>query len=254
MDGVNIGIDIGSTATKVVVMDENKENILYKKLMPTGWNSKETAQNVYDDLYSNEFDVKKSKVVATGYGRISVPYANRVVTEITTHAKGAIYLLKSDCNVIDIGGQDTKLINVSNGVVSDFIMNDKCSAGTGKFLEVMSNRLSLTIIEMFELAKSGIPVTINSTCTVFAESEVISLIGNSTPKEDIASGVIHSIANKVLSQVSRGRNESDVYFLTGGFSNNPYMIEILSKKLRKEVKTHELGRFAGAIGGALMCK
>lgn len=251
---MNIGIDIGSTATKVVVMDDDKSKIIYKNLLPTGWNSKETANKIYDDLKKMGIDVDNSHVVATGYGRVSVPYADRVVTEITTHAKGALFLLKSDCNVIDIGGQDTKLINVSNGMVSDFIMNDKCSAGTGKFLEVMSNRLGLTIFEMFELAKKGNPVTINSTCTVFAESEVISLIGNSTPKEDIASGVIDSIANKVISQVSKGKNESYIYFLTGGFADSTYMVEILSKKLGSKVKTHELGRFAGAIGGALMCK
>ena len=251
---MNIGIDIGSTASKVVVYDKEKDEIVYKILMPTGWNSKETSSEIYKKLILEGIDVDKSYVVATGYGRVSVPYANRVVTEITTHAKGAMYLLKSDCDVIDIGGQDTKIINITNGVVSDFIMNDKCSAGTGKFLEVMSNRLGLTLEEMFEFSKLGKPVSISSTCTVFAESEVISLMGQGASKEDIASGVVNSIANKVVGQTRRFRNKSDIYFLTGGFSNTPYMVDLLSKLLGKEVKTHELGRFAGALGSALIEK
>lgn len=251
---MNIGIDIGSTASKVVVYDKDKDEILYKILMPSGWNSKETSGEIYKKLVENGFDVDNSFVVATGYGRVSVPYADRVVTEITTHSKGAMYLLKRDCDVIDIGGQDTKIINISNGMVSDFIMNDKCSAGTGKFLEVMSNRLGVSLDEMFKLSKIGTPIPISSTCTVFAESEIISLMGQGRAKEDIASGVVHSIANKVVGQTRKFRNEADLYFLTGGFSNNPYMVELLEKLLGKKVETHELGRFAGALGAALMGK
>lgn len=247
---MNIGIDIGSTASKVIVLEKNK--IIHKILMPTGWNSKETSFEIYKKLKNEGFDVDNSYVVATGYGRVSVPYANRVVTEITTHAKGAMFLLGRDCDVIDIGGQDTKIINISNGIVTDFIMNDKCSAGTGKFLEVMSNRLSLTIEEMFEISKIGNPVSISSTCTVFAESEVISLMGEGRKKEDIASGVILSIANKVLGQTLKFRDEVDTYFLTGGFSNNEYMINLLTDLLGKKVITHPLGRFAGALGASLM--
>ena len=215
---MNIGIDIGSTASKVIVFDNEKNIILYKILMPSGWNSKETANIIYNDLIINGYDVEKAHVVATGYGRVSVPYADRVVTEITTHAKGAMYLLGKDCDVIDIGGQDTKVINISNGIVTDFIMNDKCSAGTGKFLEIMSNRLGVTIEEMFELSKIGQPVSISSTCTVFAESEVISLMGQGTEKENIACGVVHSIVNKVVGQTRKFRNKANSYFLTGGFS------------------------------------
>ena len=107
---------------------------------------------------------------------------------------------------------------------------------------------------MFELSKVGTPVPISSTCTVFAESEIISLMGQGRAKEDIASGVVHSIANKVVGQTRKFRNEADLYFLTGGFSNNPYMVELLSSMLGKEVRTHELGRFAGALGAALMGK
>lgn len=251
---MNIGIDIGSTASKVIVMDEGKEKILYKLLMPTGWNSKETSEAIRKDLEARGYDVEHAYVTATGYGRVSVPYADKVITEISTHAKGAVYLFGGDCNVIDIGGQDTKLIIISQGMVSDFIMNDKCSAGTGKFLEIMSNRLGVSLGEMFELASKGEPINISSICTVFAESEVISLIGSGTPKEDIACGVVNSIANKVVGQVNRGRNLASAFFLTGGFADNAYMLSLLSKLLKTEVKSHEMGRFAGAIGAAMLGK
>lgn len=249
---MNIGIDIGSTASKVIVFDKESQQIVHKFLMPSGWNSKETAIKIYNKLKQQGIDIENAYVVATGYGRISVPYADRVVTEITTHAKGAMFLLKKDCYIIDIGGQDTKVIDISNGLVSDFIMNDKCSAGTGKFLEIMSNRLGVTLDEMFELSKAGNPISISSTCTVFAESEVISLMGEGRAKEDIASGIIYSIVNKVVGQTRKFRNETDLYFLTGGFANNTYIVELLSKVLGKKVETHELGRFAGALGAALM--
>ncbi len=131
-------------------------------------------------------DKKNSKIVATGYGRVSVPYADKTITEITCHGKGAYYLFKKDCTVIDIGGQDTKVITVEDGNVTNFTMNDKCAAGTGRFLELMANTLGFDIEEMCERAKNGENVTISSMCTVFAESEVISLIGSGKKREDIA--------------------------------------------------------------------
>ena len=163
-----------------------------------------------------------------GYGRISVPYANKIVTEITCHAKGVDFLFPKDLTIIDIGGQDTKVIVSQKGKVLDFIINDKCSAGTGKFLEIMANRLGLSLEEIFELAKIGNEVSISSTCTVFAESEVISLMGNGTKKEDIATGVVVSIAKKVASLAGK-KPKSDIYFLSGGFSNSEYIIELLER-------------------------
>lgn len=173
-----VGIDIGSTASKIVVLNEEKDKIIHKKLMPSGWNSKETGEKIKNWLESLGLNEMNSKVVATGYGRISVPYANKIVTEITCHAKGVDFLFPKDLTIIDIGGQDTKVIVSQKGKVLDFIMNDKCSAGTGKFLEIMANRLGLSLEEIFELAKIGNEVSISSTCTVFAEFEVISLMGN----------------------------------------------------------------------------
>ena len=213
----HVGIDIGSTASKVAIMDDDKKEILYTKLLPSGWNSRETGEEIKKWIESlNLGDVG---IVATGYGRISLPYADKTVTEITCHAKGALFLNPKDMTVIDIGGQDTKVIVVEDDMVSDFLMNDKCSAGTGKFLEVMANRLGLTLHEMFEFAKKGEPVPISSVCTVFAESEIISLMGKGTPREDIACGVVQSIVKKVAALSSKRLKSGDV-FLTGGFCDS----------------------------------
>ena len=245
-----VGIDIGSTATKTVIMDDNKKNILYKKIVPSGWNSKETGLMILgwvkEVLENEEFFV-----TATGYGRISVPFANKTVTEISCHGKGAYFLFGQDVTVIDIGGQDTKVIILKNGQVTDFIMNDKCSAGTGKFLEIMANRLGLNLEEMFRFAKDGKDINLSSTCTVFAESEVISLMGKGTPREDIAKGVINQIISKVISLVNR-KPPSEWYFLTGGFSNSPFVISEIEKKLKKKVFTHEIASYAGAIGACII--
>ena len=244
-----IGIDIGSTAAKVAVFDE--ENLQESFVMPTGWSSVETAKAIKERLDLLGINEENSKMVATGYGRVSVPYANKTLTEITCHGKGAVYLSNSDCTVIDIGGQDTKVITVEKGMITNFIMNDKCSAGTGRFLEIMGNTLGMDINSLCELASQGSGVTISSMCTVFAESEVISLIGRGEKKEDIAYAVVDSIISKVSSLCGK-HSEASNYFLTGGLSGNSYILSSLSEKLGKEVDTNELGRYAGAIGAALM--
>jgi len=244
-----IGIDIGSTAAKVVVFKGDKIEKYF--VMPTGWSSIETANTIKEKLNLLGVNEGNSKIVATGYGRVSVPYADKTITEITCHGKGAFYLLNSDCTVIDIGGQDTKIITVENGKITNFIMNDKCSAGTGRFLEIMGNTLSMNIESLCELAAQGSGINISSMCTVFAESEVISLIGAGEKKEDIAYAVVDSIVSKVSSLCGK-HSEGFNYFLTGGLSGNAYILRSLSEKLGKEVTANPLGRYAGAIGAALM--
>lgn len=245
-----IGIDIGSTATKVSVF---KDDILLENIvLPTGWNSKETAKNIENILEEKGF-LKETRIVATGYGRISVPYAHKTVTEISCHAKGVYYLTNEDFTIIDIGGQDTKIIELKNGQVKSFLMNDKCAAGTGRFLELMANILGLNFKEMTELAKKGEIIQISSMCTVFAESEVISLIGNGEKRENICSGVVESVVNRVYGMVQKSNSSGD-FFLSGGLCENEYIIERLSLKLGKYVKTHKLARFAGSIGAALYAK
>lgn len=243
-----VGIDIGSSAAKVVVMEEGK--VVKHLLLNTGFSSRKTADDIYEKLEAEGINKENATYVATGYGRISVPYADRVVTEITCHGKGAYYLFHDDGTVIDIGGQDTKGISLKNGRVMKFLMNDKCSAGTGKFIEVMTNRLGLTQNELSDLARKGEHITISSMCTVFAESEVISLIGRGTPREDIAFGVIESVIMKVVQLIAQV--PSDKYFLTGGLCEDQYVIERLENALKAPVTSAPLARYAGAIGAALM--
>lgn len=249
-----VGIDIGSTSAKVIALNQNSE-IVYKNVIPTGWSSFETAIKISEELEKSGIEKDKSRFTATGYGRISVPYAHKTVTEITCHGKGAAHLFGTqNSTVIDIGGQDTKIITLEGGNVVDFIMNDKCSAGTGRFLEIMANTLGLSLNDMCELAREGSDVSISSMCTVFAESEVISLIGSGRPKKDIAFGVVDSIANKVKSLCSKHTNANGVIYLTGGLCENEYIIEMLSKKLESEVRSCDMGRYAGALGAALIAK
>lgn len=218
-------------------------------LLSTGFSSRKTADEIYEALESDGITKDNAVYAATGYGRISVPYAGRSLTEITCHGKGAWYLFGKNGTVIDIGGQDTKGIVLKNGRVMKFIMNDKCSAGTGKFLEIMTNRLGLTQKELSDMASRGNPITISSMCTVFAESEVISLIGKGTPREDIANGVTASVIAKVVSLISQVPGE--LYFLTGGLCEDEYIRASLSRALDAPVESSPMARYAGAIGAAL---
>lgn len=248
---VSIGIDIGSSSAKAAVLNE-KGVLVFTGIRPTGWNSAAVAEELRGDLVSKGCDPVLSCCVATGYGRLHVPFAKKTVTEITCHAKGGAFLFGAETfTIIDIGGQDTKIIVVTAGKMSNFVMNDKCSAGTGRFLEVMANSLCLGPNELIELARSGSGITISSLCTVFAESEVISLIGQGTSKEDIAHGIVESIADKVGSQCLR-MGGSGPFYLTGGLCESQYILEPLSKKLAAEVKSSPLGRYAGAIGAAVV--
>lgn len=245
-----VGIDIGSSAAKVAVIENGQ--VIKTILLDTGFSSRKVAENIYSMLEEDGITKENSRYVATGYGRISVPYADKVVTEITCHGKGAQFLFEEDGTVIDIGGQDTKGIVLKKGRVMKFIMNDKCSAGTGKFIEVMTNRLGLTQDELSELARKGNPITISSMCTVFAESEVISLIGKGTPREDIAYGVIESVVTKVVQLIAQVPGEQ--YFLTGGLCEDSYVLERLSKALNAPVSSKPLARYAGAIGAAILAE
>lgn len=243
-----IGIDIGSTASKTVILD-GEQQICFT--LPTGWSGKETAEAIREKLA--ESGGGESRVVATGYGRVSVDYADKIVTEITCHGRGGYHLFNKDCTIIDVGGQDTKVITVAEGSVKDFLMNDKCAAGTGKFLEVMATRLGMTLSEMFALAEKGTPLAISSMCTVFAESEVISHIGAGEKREDIAAGVVDSVAARVANLCVRHGIRGGAV-LTGGLCESGYFIGCLSGKLGMRVESHPLGRYAGALGAALIAK
>ena len=244
------GIDIGSTATKVVVLSDGA--VADRFTLPTGWSSKETAGEVSRRLAASGYPVTgETRVIATGYGRVSVAYAAKTVTEISCHGRGGYALMGRDCTVVDIGGQDTKVITVENGMASSFLMNDKCSAGTGKFLEIMANRLGVDMAELFDMAEKGEPLAISSMCTVFAESEVISHIGAGERREDIAAGVVDSVVNKVGGLCLRHQIRGDV-ILTGGLCDCAYLVKRLSAKIKAPVHSDPMGRYAGALGAALI--
>lgn len=248
----SIGVDIGSTAAKAAVVENNE--VVLCIVEPTGFNSVDAANRLAGRIEAAGYKIADCPVVSTGYGRVSVPYSTKTVTEITCHGRGASYLFGADGVVIDIGGQDTKVILLGKGKVTKFLMNDKCAAGTGKFLEVMADRLGVTQDTMGEMARSGKLVAISSMCTVFAESEVISLIGKGEPRENIANGVVESVVGRVCSLASSQlatRPKDEPCYLTGGLCENEYVVERLQANLKREVVTCPQARFAGAIGAAL---
>lgn len=249
---ISIGIDIGSVAAKAAAFDGEK--ILAMSIYPTGWSPREVGEQLLEDMLketnSSVEDIKS--IVGTGYGRVSLPFVDKAVTEITCHGKGAFYMNPDIRTVIDIGGQDSKVIKLNgDGQVIDFLMNDKCAAGTGRFLQVMANALAVDVGDLSELATGVEPANISSMCTVFAESEVVSLVAEGTPKETIAAGLLHSVCNKTYSLVSRVGAENKVFF-SGGVSRNKLMGQLLSEKLEMDVISSEESPFLGAIGAAII--
>ena len=190
-------------------------------------------------------------MVATGYGRIAVPFANKVVTEITCHGLGAAFLFGDDGVVIDVGGQDTKVIQLMGGKVKKFLMNDKCAAGTGRFLDVMARVLEVKVEDLGRLgSESTKQVAISSTCTVFAESEVISQLSMGTDKRDIINGIHHSVAHRVVGLAHRIGVQPDVV-MTGGVAQNLGVVKALEEELGLPIRTSPLTQYNGALGAAL---
>ena len=245
-----IGIDIGSTAAKVVARGDHEMEFA----LPTGWSSKETANIIKERLAGDGIDVTGdgAKVVATGYGRIAVEYADYVITEITCHARGAVHLFPGTDVVLDIGGQDSKVISTApDGSVQDFLMNDKCAAGTGRFLQVLSGILGMELAELGEAAGRGKPAAISSMCAVFAETEIIGLLARGTPPADIAAGVFRSIARRMRGLAARIPLRGECTF-TGGLATSPSFSRLLSEELGVPVNVPEYPQLVGAIGAALI--
>ncbi len=249
---ISIGIDIGSVAAKAAAF--NGEKIIATAISPTGWSPKEVGEKLLKEILEKTNTTKGNikTIIGTGYGRVSLPFINKAVTEISCHGKGAFYLDPEIRTVIDIGGQDSKVIKLnSHGQVVDFLMNDKCAAGTGRFLQVMANALAVDVGELSDLATGVEPANISSMCTVFAESEVVSLVAEGTSKEAIASGLLHSVCNKTYSLASRVGVENKVFF-SGGVSRNKLMGDLLSEKLGIEVISSKESPYLGAIGAAII--
>ena len=250
-----MGIDIGSLATKIVLI--NNGNLLDYRTERSTFDFKRIGHELFNDLLKKN-DLKKSDVfiMSTGYGRNTIDIADDRITEITAHAKGAQYFLPDTRSVIDIGGQDSKAIVISRKTrnVIDFQMNDKCAAGTGRFLEVMAHALEVPIEEMGDLSlRSNNPASISSTCTVFAESEVISLFARGTSKQDIASGIHKSIARRVAGMAKRIGVEPKLVFC-GGVAKNRAVKRYLEVELGYEIEVPKYPQLTGAIGAALIAQ
>jgi len=247
------GVDIGSTMTKVVI---HNETILATIIGPTGAEHRRTANKVMQEALAQANlsldDI--TYVVATGYGRINVPFADRQVTEISCHARGVNSLFPNVRTAIDIGGQDCKGIKLANGKVINFIMNDKCAAGTGRFLEVIAEALGVRLEEIGELSLKARSVPrISNTCTVFAEQEVISWLAMGTNVEDILAGIHEAIATRVHGMAQRVKIERDVV-VTGGGAKNVGLIKALESKIGYPVLVPPEPLLTGAIGAALIGK
>jgi predicted CoA-substrate-specific enzyme activase len=251
---LTVGIDIGSLSTNGILLNDDKE-ILASDIIATGASSKKAGAKVFQNILKtagfSEKDI--THVVATGYGRVKVPFANEVVTEITCHAKGANYFFPKVRTIIDIGGQDSKAIKVdSNGNVLDFVMNDKCAAGTGRFLEVMARTLEIDLDEMGPLSlKGGGNLAISSLCTVFAESEVVSLIGADNKAPDICRALHMSIAKRITGQVKRIGLEEELA-MTGGVAKNIGVVREIERTLGTDIKIASEPQIIGALGAALI--
>jgi predicted CoA-substrate-specific enzyme activase len=247
------GVDVGSTQTKAVIIDEDRR-IVGRSLTETGSNVMRAAENAFQQARAAG-DVREEEVeyvVGTGYGRYKVTFGNTQVTEISCHGRGAVQMFPATRTVVDMGGQDTKAIRVSpTGEIVDFCMNDKCAAGTGRFLGAASAALRIPLDQLGPTALRGErPVKISTTCTVFAESEILSWLGKGKKIEDILLGVHQSIATRSAGLVRRVGIEEQVTF-TGGVARNTAMIATINDRLGLTVNVSEEAHYMGALGAAL---
>jgi predicted CoA-substrate-specific enzyme activase len=247
------GVDIGSTMTKVVIMNQT---MLASVIGPTGPEHRKLANRVMEEaLVKANLPFKDvTYVVATGYGRINVPFADRQITEISCHARGVGYLLPEARTVIDIGGQDSKGIKLKEGRAVDFVMNDKCAAGTGRFLEVAAEELGVKLDDMGRLSLTAQnAVRISNTCTVFAAQEVVAKLSEGVPLPDIIAGLHEAIVSRIYSMVRRLKIEREVA-ITGGGAKNIGLVKALEAKLGFTVLVPPEPLLTGAIGAALLGK
>ncbi len=248
-----LGIDIGSITTKAAAMKDG--TFLGAHVGFTGYNVAKAWRHVTDELLSAlalDFSAME-KIVSTGYGRASVEAAHKSITEITCHAAGVHYSAPHIRSIIDIGGQDSKSIVLDdNGRVKDFVMNDKCAAGTGRFLEVMARALQVDLEDFGDISlQADKPGTISSLCTVFAESEVISLISKGEGRENIVAGIHESIAARIAAMAGRVGVKPPL-MMTGGVAKNIGVVRALEAKLGMAIEVSPSAQVMGAIGAAVL--
>jgi benzoyl-CoA reductase subunit A len=250
---ITCGIDVGSLSAEAVIFVDDKLEAY--SLIRTGPDSAETAMHALQAALEKTC-IRRQDIdytVATGYGRVIVPFADRNITEISCHAKGAHYFHPSARTILDMGGQDCKAIRCDkNGKAINFIMNDKCAAGTGRAMEVMASLLQIPLEEVGKrsLNKGGDSVKISNTCVIFAKSEVLSLMREGIPTNDILAGLCDSIAERVKTLVQRVGIEED-FVISGGISKNAGVVKRLEQKLDVRARIPEEPQIVGAVGAAL---
>ncbi|MCI0411644.1 acyl-CoA dehydratase activase [bacterium] len=247
------GVDVGSTQTKAIILDQAR-NLASSVLISTGAYVTVAAQNAFEQALQNS-GLKRNEIsyiIGTGYGRYKVTFGDSQITEISCHARGAHFLFPSTRTVIDMGGQDTKAIKIGpDGNVLDFAMNDKCAAGTGRFLAAAAEVMGLPLDVIGDISlRAKTSVRLSSVCAVFVESDIMSYLAQNKSIEDILGGVHSAIAARTMSLVRRVGVEKDIAF-TGGVSRNCGMIHAMQMKLGLPLKVSEQSHFAGAIGAAL---
>lgn len=246
-----LGIDVGSTTSKCIVLKDGQE-IVSKALVAVGAGTsgpERAIKEVLDNCGMKKEDM--AFILGTGYGRNSLTIVDDQMSELSCHAKGAYYLFPEVHTVIDIGGQDMKVLQIDNGLMVNFQMNDKCAAGTGRFLDVMARVLEVNVADLGDLgAESTKRVAISSTCTVFAESEVISQLAQGSDMHDIINGIHHSIAAR-MSGLARRVGVRDQVVMTGGVAQNAGVVAALEEELGHTVHTSPLAQYAGALGASL---
>ena len=249
------GVDIGSTMTKVVLMDKSG-NLLSAIKGPTGPEHRQLANEVMRQaLEQASLQINDiSYIVATGYGRLNVPFADRQITELSCHARGVSSLFPNVRTAIDIGGQDAKCMKIANGRLTNFVMNDKCAAGTGRFLEVTAATLGIRLEGMGDIAlKATKKIQISNLCTIFAQQEVVSLLSRGEKLDNIIGGLHDALASRVAALVRRLGIEPDLV-LTGGVAKNNGMVRAMKESLGCELLVPEEPLLTGALGAAILAK
>jgi len=251
---IGVGIDAGSRAIKIALVDADTEKMIASGIVKQGINSEELALGLFDELLAgNGFtcdDVKR--IVATGYARSRIGIADTTITEITCHAHGVRHLVPGVRTIIEIGGQDSKFLRLDpGGSVHDFAMNDRCAAGTGRFLEVVADRLGVGLEDLGQLSSmSTRPAMISSMCIVFAETEIIGLLSSGASPEDIVAGVQNSIATRVSTMI--GRSATPPVVFTGGVAMIPGMAHALESVIGESVSISPSPQMTGALGAAML--
>ncbi|MCL2619334.1 MAG: acyl-CoA dehydratase activase [Defluviitaleaceae bacterium] len=246
-----VGIDSGSTMCKAVLFKNGYIEKLH--IEKTGWNPMISAQSALDALFAtNELRREDVRVVATGYGRDAITFADKTYTEITCHALGAEFLIPNIGGVIDIGGQDSKVIRLESGKPADFLMNDKCAAGTGRFLTMACDVLGIKLDEVDNFAHPTEASHVTSICTVFAETEIISSLAAQIDRGKILAGVLQSIAQRVHQMTAKiGFDGTKSLLMTGGLARSNMLVTAIAKTTGFDVKTDPNAQFAGAIGACI---